>query len=229
MTGIDDPTLRILVVVGVRMYREGLSASLANRAGLAVVGCAGSSQEAIERATAAAPDVVIIDVGTHGSLDLIRQLRRSSPSARILAFAVEEDVAAIMECAEAGAAGYVTAEVSLNDLVQAVRGLARGELSCSPRIASSLFRRVAEPRAAELSGRFRMKPLTIREGQVLSLIREGRSNKQIAMELAIAEPTVKNHVHNMLEKLGVRSRVQAVATLRTARATAWLTPRARRS
>jgi two-component system nitrate/nitrite response regulator NarL len=210
---VDEPTLRVLVVVGVRLYREGLAASLARRPGLVVVGSAARESDALEGAHALSPDVVIVDARIRQSLDLMRELRRSRPSTRILAFAVEEDDMAIMDCAEAGAAGYVTAEVSLNELVQAVRGVAREELSCSPRVASRLFRRVAELPSNELPGRFNAKPLTIREGQVLALIREGRSNRQIASALVIAEPTVKNHVHHVLDKLRVRNRTQAVATL----------------
>ena len=144
MAALDEPTLRVFVIVDVRMYREGLSESLTGRAGLVVVGSAASESEALESVQVLSPDVIIVDTSTRQSLDLIRELRRSTPSSRILAFAVEEDETAIMDCAEAGAAGYVTAEVSLNELVHAVRGLAKGELACSPRVASSLFRRVAE-------------------------------------------------------------------------------------
>lgn len=217
---IDEPAIRAFVVVDVRMYREGLSAGLNGRSGLVVVGSAATRTEALERVQALTPDVVIVDVATRDSLELIGDLRRSVPSTRILAFAVEEDIPGIMECAEAGAAGYVTAEVSLDELVLAVRGIANEELACSPRVASTLFRRLADRRANEPVGRFRMKPLTTREGQVLALIREGRSNKQIADALAIAEPTVKNHVHNLLEKLAVANRTQAVATLRRPAGTA---------
>jgi two-component system nitrate/nitrite response regulator NarL len=216
MTQIDEEStspLRVFIVVEVRMYREGLADGLTGRDSLLVVGTASNRRETVERIAALAPDVTIVDIGTRDSLEMIRDLRRLTPSARILAFAVEEDMGAIMECAEAGASGYVTAEVSLPELVLAVRGLARGELTCSPRVASHLFRRLAGREGVE-SGPFRTRPLTGREGQVLALIREGRSNREIASALAIAEPTVKNHVHHLLEKLAVVNRTQAVAVLR---------------
>jgi DNA-binding NarL/FixJ family response regulator len=216
MMHVDEEStspLRVFIVVQVRMYREGLADGLTGRDGLVVVGSAANGRDAVACIGLLAPDVTIVDIGTRDSLDLIRDLRRLTPSTRILAFAVEEDMGAIMECAEAGASGYVTAEVSLAELVLAIRGLAREELTCPPRVASHLFRRLAARESHESVGPFRTRPLTSREGQVLALIREGRSNREIATALAIAEPTVKNHVHHLLEKLAVVNRTQAVAVL----------------
>jgi two-component system, NarL family, nitrate/nitrite response regulator NarL len=207
-------TLRVFIVVQVRMFREGLADGLTGCDGVVVVGNASTGREAVACIGRLAPDVTIVDISTRDSLELIRDLRRLTPSARILAFAVEEDMGTIMECAEAGASGYVTADVSLAELVLAIRGLAREELTCSPRVASHLFRRLAGPDGVESSSAFRTRSLTSREGQVLALIREGRSNREIASALAIAEPTVKNHVHHLLEKLAVVNRTQAVAVLR---------------
>ena len=104
----------------------------------------------------------------------------------------------------AGAAGYVPADASLEDLAAGVHRLARGELVCSPRITASLFRQAGRtPRVSTGADAKRSRRLTQREEQVLTLLREGRSNKQIAAALAIAEPTVKNHVHHILDKLAV--------------------------
>jgi DNA-binding NarL/FixJ family response regulator len=142
------------------------------------------------------------------SLDVIRDLRSEAPRCKILAFAVEEIAADIIECAEAGAAGYVTADASIDDLVTAIERLTHAELVCSPRIAAQLFGRISE-RGEPWSNE--KKTLTTREREVLDCIRQGKSNKEIAQRLNIAEPTVKNHVHHLLEKLDVTTRAQAAA------------------
>jgi two-component system, NarL family, nitrate/nitrite response regulator NarL len=206
LDGLREPRpVGVLIVADVRLYREGLATSLGSRDQLRVLATSASREDARERARALAPDVTVIDVATREALDLIRDLRWAGQS-RILAFAVEEVISDILECADAGASGYVTADASLDDLVAAIERLARGELACAPRIAARLFDRMAERRDPSCQ-----RSLTSRERQVLEFIRLGRSNKEIAQALHIAEPTVKNHVHHLLEKLDVKSRGQAVA------------------
>jgi DNA-binding NarL/FixJ family response regulator len=151
-----------------------------------------------------------VDVGTRETLELIRDLRAEALQSKVLAFAVEEVAADIIECAEAGAAGYVTAEASIDDLVKAIECIAREELVCSPRIAAQLFGCISEHNQQSVCG---PKTLTSRERQVLNCIRQGKSNKEIAQVLNIAEPTVKNHVHHLLEKLDVTTRAQAALRL----------------
>jgi DNA-binding NarL/FixJ family response regulator len=209
----------VLIVADVRLYREGLAASLASREHLRVVAASGDRAEALARVREKAPDVVVVDIATRESLELIADLRRESNS-KILAFAVEEVTSDILECAEAGAAGYVAADASIDDLVAAIERIAREELVCSPRIAARLFHRISEHAEGWLSGNY-SHTLTSREREVLDFIRQGHSNKEIAQKLNIAESTVKNHVHHLLEKLEVTSRAQAAA-----RAT--LTPNRRR-
>jgi two-component system, NarL family, nitrate/nitrite response regulator NarL len=153
--------------------------------------------------------VVLIDVATSESLDLIHDLRAAARPCKILVFAVAERSADILECAEAGAAGYVTAEASIEDLVTAIERITRAELACSPRVAAQLFNRIGE-RGDQWTGRPSTdKGLTTREHQVLDGIRQGQSNKEIGQKLNIAESTVKNHVHHVLEKLHVTTRAQA--------------------
>jgi DNA-binding NarL/FixJ family response regulator len=210
----------VLIVADVRLYREGLAASLASREHLRVVAAIGGRAETLAQAREIAPDVVVVDIATRESLELIADLRRESSQSKILAFAVEEVTSDVLECAEAGAAGYVSADASIDDLVAAIERIAREELVCSPRIAARLFRRISENSDSWLPGS-QSRTLTSRERQVLDFIRQGHSNKEIAQKLNIAEPTVKNHVHHLLEKLDVTSRAQAAA-----RAT--LTPNRRR-
>jgi DNA-binding NarL/FixJ family response regulator len=208
------PKTSVFIVAEVRLYREGLAGSLSASTRLAVVGTCASRSDARERVRRLCPDVVLVDVAATGdSLDLIRDLRAEAIPCKVLAFAVEEHAADIIECAEAGAAGYVTADASIEDLVTAIEQIARAELVCSPRIAAQLFGRISE-RSKQWSPD--AKTLTSRERQVLDCIRQGQSNKEIAQKLHIAEPTVKNHVHHLLEKLDVTTRAQAAA-----RATLW--------
>jgi len=203
--------LGVLIVANVRLYREGLAASLANREHIVVVATTATRADAVAAVRELDPHVVVVDIGTRDSLELIRDLRREGTTTKILAFAVEEVPSDILDCAEAGAAGYVTAEASVDDLVGAIERIAREELVCSPLIAAKLFGRISERVAGAAASASQNRALTSRERQVLDFIRQGHSNKEIAQELNIAEPTVKNHVHHLLEKLEVTTRGQAAA------------------
>ncbi len=131
-----------------------------------------------------------------------------------MALAVSEVESDVLAWAEAGVVGYVPREASLEDLVSTIEAVVRGELRCSPRIAATLFRRVTK-----LSANRRHTPqgihLTPRELEILDLIDHGLSNKQIAGKLGIEVATVKNHVHNILEKLQVNRRGEAAARMRS--------------
>jgi DNA-binding NarL/FixJ family response regulator len=181
-----------LIAAGVRLYREGLATSLASRDHLAVVATSASRVDAHARVLALVPDVVVLDMGTEGSLDLIRELRTAAPNVKILAFAVDEVSSDILECAEAGASGYVTSDASIDELAIAIERIAREELVCSPRIAAKLFGRIWESGERSPTGESEHRTLTSRE-------------------LNIAEATVKNHVHHLLDKLDVATRAQAAA------------------
>ena len=200
----------VLIVADVRLYREGLAAGLGSRDELLVLGTCASREHARASAREQGPDVVVIDMATRESLDLIYDLREDSANTKVLAFGVEEVVSDIFRCAEAGAAGYVAHEASLDDLAAAIVSIARDELLCSPRIAAKMFDRLSE-RGGRAPDVPETKALTSREREVYECIRRGDSNKEIARRLNIAEPTVKNHVHHLLSKLAVRNRAQAAA------------------
>jgi len=200
----------VLIVADVRLYREGLAASLMSREQLVVAAACASRVEALAQIERLDVDVVVVDMASRESLELIGDLRRLRAAAKILAFAVEEVSSEILDCAEAGAAGYVTVDASIDELVAGIECVFRGELVCPPHIAATLFCHVAGRAERSLRGAER-RTLTSRERQVLRLIQDGRSNKEIAQDLNISEPTVKNHVHNLLDKLHVTSRSQAAA------------------
>lgn len=205
-------SLRIFVSADVRLYREGLAATLSKER-FTLVGTASSRAEARVQAQRLRPDVVIVDIGMAEAFDLVRELKSDLPSVRVIAFAVDDDLRSVIRCAEAGVAGYVPVSGGIDDLVHVIEHAVGGELLCSPRVAAELFRRVGEherqPRLEEAEG----PPLTSREHQVLALLRQRLSNKEIAATLNISEATVKNHVHHLLEKLHVTDRAQAATCL----------------
>jgi two-component system nitrate/nitrite response regulator NarL len=207
-----DPAIRVLIVDDLRLYREGLAHALAQRPHIRVVGTAARRETALAEVTRLQPTVVLLDMAMSGSIAMVRELRERAPEVKVVALAVAEDDQDVLACAEVGLAGYVPREGSFDDLVSAVESAARGELLCSPRMAAALFRRLAtlaedrEPGAG-------VPHLTAREMEILHLIEDRLSNKQIAGRLCIEVATVKNHVHNILEKLQVRSRDEAAARL----------------
>jgi DNA-binding NarL/FixJ family response regulator len=141
----------------------------------------------------------------------VRALAEEAPGARVLALAVSESDEEVVACVEAGAAGCLTREASLEEAVSAVEGTARGEAPCSPRMTAAVFKRVQ----ALSAGRLDLEDqLTARERQIVALIDEGLSNKEIAQSLCIETCTVKNHVHSILEKLHVARRGEAAAAVR---------------
>jgi DNA-binding NarL/FixJ family response regulator len=200
----------VLIIADVRLYREGLAASLAGRDHLLISTTNASRPDVLARVREIGADVVVVDMAVRSSFDLVCELRREALPTKILAFGVEEVTADILDCAEAGADGYVTADASIDELVTAIERIAREELICSPQIAATLFQRVSEGGSHD-GPMTQARSLTNRERQVLGLIQRGYSNKEIAQSLNIAEPTVKNHVHHLLEKLEVSTRAQASA------------------
>ncbi len=202
--------ITVVIAVAVRLYREGLVAVLNTHDRLRVEATAGGPIDLRAAVARYRPDVIVLDVSLDDALALTRDVRVEEQHSRILAFAVKEDIATILDYADAGADGFVTVNSSADELVAAIERAAAGELLCSPRIAAQLLRRaVKRPRPPE--AHTVVADLTQRERQVYSLLRRGRSNKEIGIALCIAEATVKNHVHHVLEKLNVSSRGEAVA------------------
>lgn len=203
---------RLLIVADVRLYREGLQASLSNLSQFSVIGAAANADEALLLAEATPADIVIVDMATRHSLAVVRRIRQALPDAHVVGFGVDEVEGEVLACAEAGLAGYVPSDASLDELAMRVDSVHRGELLCTPRMAATLFRRLElrerggdpQPQAVILTGR---------EQEVLKLVDRGLSNKEIAAQLNIELSTVKNHVHNVLDKLNVTSRMQAAARL----------------
>jgi two-component system nitrate/nitrite response regulator NarL len=201
--------LTIVIVGAVRLYREGLADMISCQPQFQVVGTAASGAAALTSVRELVPDIGLVDMAMLDSVGAVRAMANAVPRAKIVALAVPETESHILACAEAGVAGYVPRDGSLRDLIETLASVGRGETICSARIAASLLRRVAllanHERPRSDPGR-----LTPREAQLIELMEEGLSNKQIARRLRIELPTVKNHVHNILLKLSAQCRTEAV-------------------
>jgi two-component system nitrate/nitrite response regulator NarL len=201
-------THRIVIASYVRLYCEGLVACLRGVGGIDVIGVATAPDELLDLCNALAPDVVVLDAAAPMPLPSLDALRRRP---RTIAFGVGSSASDVIACAEKGISAYVPRDASVEDLVAAIERVVRGEIVLSPRVAGELWRRLGTG-----DGRSRPVPngLTRREQEVLALMRDGSANKEIASRLRISLSTVKNHVHHILDKLGVQRRGQAAAISR---------------
>jgi len=175
----------------------------------------GSATDAVDAATQAQllhPDTILVDMLMHDGLATVRALARGVAEAKVLALAVGEREEDVVACVEAGAAGCVTRDASCQQVVAAMEAIARGEAPCSPLMTAALFKHVRTLAAGRPEGL--EERLTRREQEILGLIDEGLSNKEIAQALCIEIATVKNHVHSILEKLHVARRGEAAAAVR---------------
>jgi two-component system nitrate/nitrite response regulator NarL len=204
-------SIRVLVASHIRLYREGLERVLRESPELTLVGNAGSAAETIEQTHKLGADVALLDMAMTGAFSVAKEVARDGPS-KIVALGMPEEETQVLSCAQIGIAGYVTRDGSVEDVVAAIKAAARGEVHCSPKIAGSLFRRIAAL-STEQEGRSGNGTLTAREAQILKLVQQGMSNKLISRSLGIELPTVKNHVHSILMKLGIHRRAEAISLL----------------
>jgi two-component system, NarL family, nitrate/nitrite response regulator NarL len=209
----------LFVIAGTRLYREGLERILGRDERIEVVGSASGLDTGVELARDRQADLVLLDIAAVNELEALRGVVTALPGARVVAFGIAESEDVVIRCAEAGVAGYVPHEATLEELVEVLEAALRDEVVCSPRLAGTLLRRVgALARERDPVGEAEVR-LTARETQIIALVDEGLSNKQIAARLQIGTSTVKNHVHHILEKVGAGRRSEAAARVRALRAT----------
>jgi two-component system nitrate/nitrite response regulator NarL len=208
------PPIRVFLVTDVRLYRELLAAALENEDRIELAGNTPGDVASLAIAMSE-PSVVLVDASSALGPARVRALSAAAPAAKIVAVGIPDDEAVQLEFVEAGVAGYVTAEQPLAELVEAVEAAANGELKCSPRLAAALAGRVALMAGTPSTHGHGNDRLTRREHEIAGLISEGLSNKQIARRLSIQQATVKNHVQNILAKLGLSHRDQVATLVRT--------------
>jgi DNA-binding NarL/FixJ family response regulator len=205
--------VRVLVVSSVRLFQEALAALLGRQRGITVVGAANPSQAA-QAADRLRPDIVLFDATRQANLDYAKDLSNRRPAPKVVAFGVAEPEVEVVTLAAAGISGYVRNDAAADDVAAVLASTLRDELVCSPRAAATLCRQVALLSRTPRSGSSTAS-LSKRELQIASLIDRGLSNKEIARRLGIQAATVKNHVHNILDKLKVHRRGEAAACLRS--------------
>jgi two-component system nitrate/nitrite response regulator NarL len=204
--------IRVLLVADVRLHREGLAGLLASDGRIRVAATADSHENLARDAEGA--DVAVIDAAGEDSVGAVKRVAAAA-SLPIVTLGTPNADDQVIAFAEAGVLGFIDGEASVDDLRSGIECAARGEASCPPRIATTLLQRLAALTGVQ-RGASEPTGLTRRERQIVQLIAEGMSNKEIARRLCIEVATVKNHVHNILEKLKVSRRSDAVARVRLA-------------
>jgi DNA-binding NarL/FixJ family response regulator len=207
----ETEPIRVLVVDDQELFRRGITMLLAAEPGIEVVGEAGDGMEGAALAESMAPDVVLLDVRMprRSGIEACVDIKQTVPSAKILMLTVSDEEADLYEAVKSGASGYLLKDSSIDEVAQAVRVVNDGQSLISPSMAAKLideFKQLARPEREQVPG----LRLTDRELQVLKLVAKGMNNREISKQLYISENTVKNHVRNILEKLQLHSRMEAV-------------------
>ncbi len=208
---IDDEPIRVLVVDDQELFRGGLVMLLGIEPGIEVIGQAGDGIEGAALAESAAPDVVLLDIRMpkRSGIEACVTIKETVPSAKIIMLTVSDEEADLFGAVKSGAAGYLLKDSSIEEVAQAIRVVADGQSLISPSMAVKLideFKQMSQPERGHVP---RLR-LTDRELEVLRLVAKGMNNREIARDLFISDNTVKNHVRNILEKLQLHSRMEAV-------------------
>ena len=225
--------INIIIASDIKILCEGLGQLLGQQDGISIV----EFTDSVESGTAAlnrlTPDILLLDMTMPSSGELIKQMHRAGAKTKIVALTVSYRESDIMQCAEAGVTCYIPREASITELVKAIRDAVKGEYYCPPKIIECMLKKLtkAGPSSRIYQSQvdqnkttfdenqpdlYQFAKLTSREQQIVSLLTKGLSNKKIAQNLCIELSTVKNHVHNILVKLEVKNRNQAITLLKYA-------------
>lgn len=205
------PGIRILLIEDNRILREGLTAVLNEQEGVEVAAVSDGKDNSLSKTRTVRPHVVLMDLGldSQDSLDVVRSVKKEFPEVKIIGMGLAPAQSDIMEFVQAGAKGFILKTATVSEMIDTIRTVAGGATVLPSSMTDSLFSQVAE--LAISRGKRNLKSairMTEREKQVIALIVDARSNKEIAGELNIATFTVKSHVHNIMEKLALHSRLQ---------------------
>ena len=205
------PSIRVLLVDDHVLFRRGMASLLREREEFDVVGEAMDGREAIQKARELMPDVILMDISMPkmDGIEATRSIKQELPYLKIVMLSASEEESDLFEAIKSGAQGYLLKKIEPQELFAMLKGVVQGDAPISRAMAAKILgefahqaRRTAEPSSPAAN-------LSPREKEVLDLVTQGKSNKEIAAALAIAENTVKNHLKNILEKLHLENRVQA--------------------
>jgi DNA-binding NarL/FixJ family response regulator len=209
--------IRVLLIEDNRILREGITLMINKHADISVAAVSDGREDTIKKTHAAKPHVILMDLGiaSKNSLDIVRTVRSTFPTIKIVGMGLVASQIDIMEFVQSGADGFILKDASMDEVIKTIRAVVDGQTVLPPPMTGSLFLQVVEHALVKgkrnLKGSIRM---TQREKEIIALIVEGMSNKQIAESLNIATFTVKSHVHNILEKLALHSRLQIASYAR---------------
>jgi two-component system, NarL family, response regulator DevR len=213
MAGTKRPPLRVMLVDDHEVVRDGIRAMLTSEEDVVVAGEAGGVQDAIAEAARTQPDVVVMDVrlADGSGIEATREIRATHPDTRVLMLTSFADDEALFASIMAGASGYVLKQVRSDDLVRAIRSVGAGESLLDPSVTNAVLDRLRKGK--HLMKDERLARLSPQEERILTLIADGRTNREVGQELQLAEKTVKNYVSSILSKLEVARRAEAAAYL----------------
>jgi DNA-binding NarL/FixJ family response regulator len=212
-SGSSEQVLRVLIADDHALFRRGLQMVLKQEPDIEVVGEAEDGHEAVSRAQELMPDVILMDVRMpkRSGIQATQQIKDLMPHVKILMLTISDEEADLYEAIKAGAAGYLLKEISIDEVADAIRSVWAGESRITPSMASKLLAEFAAiSKWAEETRQLPAPRLSEREMEVLRLVAQGMNNRDIAKRLYISENTVKNHIRNILEKLHLHSRMEAV-------------------
>jgi DNA-binding NarL/FixJ family response regulator len=205
--------LRVVIVDDHALFRRGLEMVLENEADIEVVGEATDGQQAVDKTSELMPDVVLMDVRMprRSGIEATHRIKELMPHVKIVVLTNSDEEADLYEAIKAGASGYLLKEISSEEVADAIRSVVQGHSRISPAMASKLLSEF-QAMSKRTDDRQPLAPpkLTERELQILRLVAKGLGNREIAQQLFISENTVKNHIRNILEKLQLHSRMEAV-------------------
>ena len=203
----------VFLVAGNRLLREALARLLSKKGDFDICGVSASVPEVLSLIASLGTDVLVLDSITVRLPDyaLITEIVKQAPNAKVVLIDMEDDPEVFLECVRAGAVGYLLKDASADDVISAVRSVAQGQAICPAQLSMPLFRTVARQWTSVPSSRIKLElGLTRRQQQLVPLIAQGLTNKEIASHLNLSEQTVKNHIHRILRRVGASDRLQVI-------------------
>lgn len=207
---MPDGTIRVVIADDHPLLREGLVRSLTIPSDIEVVGQGGSAEEALRLAAAHAPEVMLLDIGMPGGgLEAARRLRKDHPDTQVAILTASERPADVIEALRSGVKGYLVKGIAVTELLSALRVVAAGGSYVSPNLAAAVMGEMQRDASGARSEKGEAVRLSVREEQILRLLAEGSSNKEIGARLKLQEKTVKHYMTSVMQKLQVRNRTEA--------------------